>query len=348
MTAPKTAATMYRWDDPNAPVVCGIRGSLIALLKACLVDGYNLTDQDAANHRVGAGWTMPHVSVDALQAAFRTNELVGPGKYLKVNERTTASANLPGLQGFEAMADIDTGLGAFPAAELVGGDANNSGLYLSAAASSIPRPWVIVANDVFVWIAIWYETGMPATLSISSRLTLFAFGDFPAFSPDDLHPTLIWRSGTSSQVGSSYDSFKSMGLFTAWLPNHYQCSLYSSAPIFFARTMAGEGPTYSRICLVNGGGYAGDGGRISPLFCEMGPVYSPGDPLCIIRHFIDNPDGLLRGYVPGLEVPFAVRPFTPGQIVDDPDSSTRYVYIGGRFNNNYAGALINITNFWRP
>lgn len=349
MGSPKLAATMYRWDDPNAPVLSGTRGSLTALLKACLVDGYNLADTVIANRRNGAGWSLAFIDAEAQTSCFRINPTAGTGKYLRVNEKTTTDAQCPSVQGFEAMTDVDTGLGAFPATELIGlAPQNQTAPIISNSASTSSRPWIVVANDVFVWVIVWPSSGLPAALSIGSSVSVFVFGDFPSFGQDDLHTTLVWRSHNDGLGGSYYDYRKSCGLFTAWTPGFYNSSYnYCVAPIHFCRNAAGEGPTYSRICLVNGGGNVGTGYTGSPFFGESGPAYAPGDPLVTIRHFIDNSDGTLRGYVPGLEVPYAYRPFTPGQFVINEKTNEEYIYIGGTLYADSFGLLINLTNFWR-
>lgn len=43
--------TVYRSTDAGAPVLSNSNGSLIAVLKACLVDGYS--------SKASAGWTAP-------------------------------------------------------------------------------------------------------------------------------------------------------------------------------------------------------------------------------------------------------------------------------------------------
>ena len=54
--------TMYRWDDPGAPQLDLNNGSMLQLLKKCLVDGYG--------EKLGAGWVVNEISADSNNMIF--------------------------------------------------------------------------------------------------------------------------------------------------------------------------------------------------------------------------------------------------------------------------------------
>ena len=90
------AVTVYRWDDPDAPVLSNpSAGSLIGVLDACLVDGYT--------GKTGAGWTKAFSGTNL--AAYRQG--AGSMCYLRVDDGT-GSFKVK-MRGYESMTDIDTG-----------------------------------------------------------------------------------------------------------------------------------------------------------------------------------------------------------------------------------------------
>lgn len=54
--------TMYRWDDPGAPQLDLNNGSMLQVLKKCLIDGYGT--------KQGAGWTLNEISADNNNMIF--------------------------------------------------------------------------------------------------------------------------------------------------------------------------------------------------------------------------------------------------------------------------------------
>lgn len=54
--------TVYRWDDPGAPQLDLNNGSMLQLLKKCLIDGYGT--------KPGAGWTLNEISADNNNMIF--------------------------------------------------------------------------------------------------------------------------------------------------------------------------------------------------------------------------------------------------------------------------------------
>ncbi|PID76823.1 MAG: hypothetical protein CSB24_04655 [Deltaproteobacteria bacterium] len=153
---------VYRWDDNQAPVLSGTKGSLIALLKACLVDGYG--------DKLAAGWTMPYANADESIACFRNDHLEGNGIFLRVDE--TANANQAYLQCYETMTSHNDGHGKFFDAD------TTVNLYKSNQASAASRGWLIAATKKIIYLAIWYDTGEPLSGANTVQGTLSVFGDY--------------------------------------------------------------------------------------------------------------------------------------------------------------------------
>lgn len=178
---------VYRFDDASAPVLSGQVGALIALLDACLVNGYG--------SKSAAGWTKPYTGANL--AAFRS----GTGSnqmYLRVDDTAAQDAR---LVGYETMSDVNTGSGPFPTTGQFSG-----GLYMckSNAASSTARGWVLIATEkaFYLWVN-WNQTGL--TVDGSPEPVLF-FGDFTSRKSGDAFNTMIIASTSATTYSGNYFS----------------------------------------------------------------------------------------------------------------------------------------------
>jgi hypothetical protein len=137
------APTIYRWDDADAPVLSGTPGSLINLLRKCLVEGYG--------SKAAAGWSMPFISVDEITAVFRGNAVASFGRFFKFIDDSNGTK----MCGYETMSDIDNGLGRIP-----GGNSSTSYKYIykSTSADGSMRPWVMIADSCCFYIYTRYST----------------------------------------------------------------------------------------------------------------------------------------------------------------------------------------------
>ena len=120
---------VYSSADVGAPVLNMSSGSLVAVLDACLVNGYG--------SKPGSGWAKSFAD-STLRAAYKQG-VGGNGHYFYLDDSAGASAR---CRGYEAMTDINTGTGPFPTAVQVSG-----GDYLhkhDGAAGT--RPWFLVAD----------------------------------------------------------------------------------------------------------------------------------------------------------------------------------------------------------
>jgi len=159
--------TVYRDTDPSAPVLTGQVGSMIALLDACLVNGYG--------SKTAAGWTKPYTGA-ANQAVYLQGGSA-PNRYFQVDDaapHVTALARECRISVWETMSAYNTGtgqmnVGAFASGYMV--------IRKSATADATVRaPWVLVADQKTFYF--WNITGDVAGSYFGTW-----WGDFYSFRP---------------------------------------------------------------------------------------------------------------------------------------------------------------------
>lgn len=183
------AVTLYKYDDVGAPQLTGEVGKVIAVLDACLVNGYG--------DKSPAGWTKEFTGTN--KAVYRPP--AGNRLYLRIlNDNSTtdgfdySSVGICRAVGYETMSDVDTGTGAFPLNTQMSG-----GTYLHTTydRTSTARSWWLIADDkIFYFIPI-YDT----------RCFGFCFGSFYSYVDNDNYNTVIvgnTNSGRTS-VNLSYN-----------------------------------------------------------------------------------------------------------------------------------------------
>ncbi|MGV0949345.1 MAG: hypothetical protein ACOYB3_01645 [Azonexus sp.] len=165
--------TVYSSSDTGAPTCTGEVGSLVALLDACLVNGYGA--------KAAAGWTKPYTG--ANKAVFKQGA-GSCGFYLRVQDDApgTGGAREARITGYEVMTDVDTGVNSFPMA--ISGQGLNSGAIAahnarkSDTADAVTRPWYVFADSMTVYF--WASPSYP---TIIHNLSLWGFGDFYSYAP---------------------------------------------------------------------------------------------------------------------------------------------------------------------
>jgi len=128
--------TVYRSDDASAPVLSGTLGSLIAVLDACLVNGYG--------SQASAGWAKPFTGTNL--AVYRAPQ--GNRFYLRLDD---TDAQYPVLRGYRAMTAVSTGTGLFPTTVQLSGGIRSVKSY---TASSTVRPWIVIASPRAFYLPI--------------------------------------------------------------------------------------------------------------------------------------------------------------------------------------------------
>jgi hypothetical protein len=209
---------IYRSTDSSAPVLTGEVGSLIALLDACLVDGYG--------SKSAAGWTKAYSGTN--KAAYRMSTAGSAlGFYMRIEDNAPSSpgagvANEATCHGYVSMTDVDTGDNPFPVA------ADVSMIRKSATANSTARNWVVAADDRTVYIIT-----MPG--DTTGRYISLLFGEFYSFktSTDDYRAFIAARRTANSNAVTVFGDASAAG---------YDAPLLGW---WLARNAAGSGATIS-------------------------------------------------------------------------------------------------------
>jgi len=172
--------TVYRWDDAEAPVLCGVKGSMADVLKACLIDGYT--------GKAAAGWQMEFQNLDKTKTAFRNNPTTCTGFFLLVDE--SLNGNTAYMTGCELMSDIDTATGLYKTTPYT--------IYKSSTSNTIPRPWMVIATEKFFYLVTWYGvTGDESViLPPNTKNYIFMFGDFKSSNVENFNSVMSvgWAS----------------------------------------------------------------------------------------------------------------------------------------------------------
>lgn len=179
-------ATIYQSTDASAPVLTGATGSLVALLDACLVNGYGA--------KAAAGWTKSFSGTS--KAAYRQG--AGSAFYLRVQDDGPGAGTYKEARavGYETMSDVDTGTPPFPT---VAQATNGVFIRKSTTADSTARAWILAAtNKVF---HLFTFTGDTANVASS-----FTFGDVYSYKASDLYSCHISGRTTENAGFTSGES----------------------------------------------------------------------------------------------------------------------------------------------
>lgn len=166
--------TVYRDTDPSAPVLTGQVGSLIALLDACLVNGYT--------GKTAAGWSKPYTGGTPANQAVYLQGGSAPNRYFQVDDNAahvTALAREARVAPFETMSAYGTGTGNISSGgNYTAGTPNYTIIRKSNTADATVRQWLLVADQKTFYL--WIQTGDTAVTWIGSW-----FGDFWSYKPGD-------------------------------------------------------------------------------------------------------------------------------------------------------------------
>jgi hypothetical protein len=298
--------TVYRSDDASAPVLSGTAGSLIALLDACLVNGYGA--------KAAAGWTKAFAGTN--QAAYRMP--AGSNQhYLAVDDTTTTYAT---LRGYEAMTAVATGTGPFPTTTQL----STSTVPKSSAADTTARFWVLVTNGTMVYLHI-----ATTVVSDGSTATMVGFGQILSSKVGDAYGTIL-----ICNTNSSYTSNVMQAVVTSvagsLLSGHYLARSYTQVG---GSTQCTKGVD---PFLCAGGVVIGASGMAYPMPVDGGLYMSP------VRL---SEASLLRGVMPGLWAPAHNKPLAHLDTVSGSGASSGKTFLALNIYSN-AQVLIETSNTW--
>lgn len=152
-------ATIYRWDDPGAPQITNkTQAEWLAMLKACLVDGYG--------DKQGAGWSVAFEDIGLNKLVLKNSASEASGGYAVFWAYN--ATNLIAVKTAPLITEIS------PTWESV---ANSS--YRHVFRTSYPKKWIIVATSAGFYIT---TSGVGANYDDMSQGTY----EFPCFFVGDI------------------------------------------------------------------------------------------------------------------------------------------------------------------
>ena len=164
-----TTVTVYRSTDASAPTLEGVNRTLVALLDACLVNGYGAQS--------AAGWTIAYTTTN--KRVYRNSATDGTGFYLNVDDSGSGSGGAQEalMTGFQTASGIGAGSGQFPTSGQLRQGIGAVVCRKSNAATSAARAWTLIADDTVFYL--FTETGDYTTrrkrhfshLAISSHMS---------------------------------------------------------------------------------------------------------------------------------------------------------------------------------
>lgn len=334
--------TIYSSEDPGAPVLTGLAGSLAALLDAILVNGYG----SGSTAKAGMGWTRPYTGTNLR--AYRNNTVSGLGYYLRLDDTQTRVGR---LRIYTAMTAISTGSGMAPTTSM----RTNGALWVkSDTADSVARKWWAIGNErcfyLFMAPVGQDQTGIPEDGAqgiphFAGRLRSRKPGDqydfavslgMNAYNAGDWPNTLSW-------------AFRNIYSGMGWSQGVYQSTPSEGAAVAIARGYLQTGnPVVARI----GPDIAGsqtcwggeDGGAVAyPDPVSGGLILSPG--------LLVEGVSIARAYYPGLWVPAHARPLSDLQIetnIPGLPAGTKLLAKSYRYAPTYPGGqvMFDIANEW--
>lgn len=286
-----TVPRIYSSTDAGAPQLSGQVGSLLVVLDAVLVDGYGVGDA----FKPGAGWTR-HLSAVGKRA-YRNDPYAGSGFVLEVDDSASVgTARYARARGYSALRAFGDGDDATPSpSALPAGSIVAKSNSLGATASR----WVAVADSRCLYL---FTNLNPAAL-VDQRHAHF-FGDFISYKPGDTMAWCVSHSGLTDYLGTEdFDGF----VFST--PNEATAIDLNRPACYLPRTVAS--PVASAPGFLVGGMRYGSF-RAWNTLPERQSVYPDAvtGGLLYTGVQIFEGSGRPRGQLPGIVVPYHVRPFT--------------------------------------
>lgn len=261
------SVNVYRSTDAGAPTIDGTTpGKLIALLDACLVNGYGT--------QASAGWTKPYSGTNT--AVYR--QAGGNQFYLHVDDTSPVYYGNQ-LTGYESMSGISTGTGMFPATNQRIG----SNIIKSNTSDTTVRDWRLVASQTIFYL--WINAQSSSYLG-----TMFCFGDFLPYMSTDKFNIII--AGDYSSTDGWFARFS----------NYTNPSIHinSTSSIYSPRSYTQTGTSvemghYTNFSIQNNSSYYGAGytGMSSPESVSGSLIISP-------VYINELSASIIRGTFPGL------------------------------------------------
>lgn len=296
----------YRSTDASAPALSGSAGSLVALLDACLVNGYGT--------QAAAGWTIAYTATN--KRAYRNSSSLGTGFYLSVDDSGPGGGSYreARMTGFQTMSAIATGTGQFPSGAQLAIGSGSVVCRKSTSSDSTARAWTLIADPT-----CFYLFTESADYTSPTAASMFMFGDFFSYAPSDAYNCMIMgrvqenygSSGAEWSVfGNGFYSQTFANVLAMTLPGHFIAanqtgvgnSILCGKHIDFTKSGFCGTPSYSGTSnSSNNGGLVPIGGYEAGLNAMVYP--NPQDNGLYLSPVWIHHGGTLRGYMKGLWAP---------------------------------------------
>jgi len=311
---------VYSSEDANAPVLTGAVGSLIALLDACLVNGYT--------GKTAAGWAKSFTGTNlAVYAPVKLAHESQP--YYRFDDTVTTYAN---VAGFRNMSDVNTGDFRFP---VIG---TNRYVLKTDTAGASPRRWKIIADNRTVFLFI-----QP---TISDDWEYTHFGAFTSFRPNDVCPFVLEASTSTTVYSLNYG-----------LQVNTDMTFYG-APTPVAIGYSGKGNSITAGKHTDGAKSGIYNYNIASTGYNLGRAFHASyvmqniNPADGAIHFapvwIHEPTRVLRGIMRGLWNPLGDLPISDAQTITGAANLTGKTLLGFtcKHNTTQAQVAIEISDTW--
>jgi hypothetical protein len=302
--------TVYSSKDASAPVMTGVSGSLVAVLDACLVNGYGT--------KSGAGWTIAYTGTN--ERVYKMSPTAGTGNSLFVNDAGPSVPNEAEMTGFEAPTGLGTGSGQFPTAPQISIGIGAVVCRKSATNDATIRNWTLIADNTCFYLFV--ETGdFAAPLATMP----FVFGDIFSYKTSDPYRTVIIGRSATNNNSNSFENFGVLAgvsysplaiTFGGHFMDRHWSGVGGSIPVGkhieqtkLSGTIYGQGGAgYSGTNPIplNNSPVVGIGG-ISPGFVTFNYPNGPDGGLYLSPIWIHH-SGAVRGYLKGLWSPVQPTP----------------------------------------
>lgn len=302
----------YLSSDSGAPTLAyNVAGSLIAVLDACLVNGYG--------SRTAAGWTKPYSGTNL--AVYRQGG--GPMRYLNVVDTSTASNGPVIVRAYESMTGTGTGTNPFP----------------TVAQVASPTWYRGYLTNVITWAVVADETAFYLYVLAGTNAGLYFFGEPNTLDTSDAYatvlnfPTTTLNNVANNSIGAGF-SISS----TAAIPGHYSCRSYDAATKSFGLSK------HTDVWKTGASTFMGAGVLNYPNITDGGIYMAP------IWFTEVNTLNYIRSTAPGLWCPLtSMTTFNHLDIVTPTtgDLAGRALLVLKPITSTVGSAFIEISDTWR-
>lgn len=196
-----TTTRHFRSSDAGAPVLNGTLGSLISLMKICLVGTAGI----AYGSKPAAGWTKAYEDIGAYKVALRNSLAAsGTGCYIRIlddGSGISGSAAIAHMSAYSAMSDIDTGADVTPA-PVTGWPGKR--VEKSSDVSSAPVAWELVADELTFYLTTQSNS--------NTKSIVYGAGDFASNVSPDQYRVFVAGGDASTSGAARGCSLTSPGL----------------------------------------------------------------------------------------------------------------------------------------